>query len=84
VPNAFTPNSDGVNDTWDIKYLDTYKNATVDVFSRYGEKVYSSVGYATPWDGTYKGSYLPTGTYYYIINPKNGRSPISGFVAIIR
>ena len=84
VPNAFTPNGDGINDTWDIKYLENYPGCTVDIFNRYGEKLYSSVGYAVPWDGTYKGANLPTGTYYYIINPKNGRSTVSGFVTIIR
>ncbi len=84
IPNAFTPNGDGVNDTWDIKYLDTYPNNTVDIFNRYGEKVYSSVGYQSPWDGTYRGSVLPSGTYYYIINPKNGRKVISGSVTIVR
>ena len=84
VPNAFTPNGDGVNDTWDIKYLDTQPNCTVDIFNRYGEKVYTSVGYPVPWDGRYKGKELPTGVYYYIINPKSGRSVISGYVTIIR
>ena len=84
VPNAFTPNGDGINDYWDIKYLSMYPNCTVDIFDRYGQKVYSSVGYSVPWDGTYKGANLPTGTYYYIINPKNGRTAVSGYVAIIR
>ncbi len=84
VPNAFTPNGDGINDTWDIKYLDSYPNNTVDIFNRVGEKVFTSIGYPIPWDGTYKGSPLPSGTYYYIINPKNGRKIISGSVTIIR
>jgi gliding motility-associated-like protein len=84
VPNAFTPNGDGVNDTWDIKYLNSYPNNTVDIYNRYGEKVYSSIGYAIPWDGTYRGAALPAGTYYYIIDPKNGRKVISGSVNIIR
>ncbi len=84
VPNTFTPNNDGVNDTWDIKYLDSYPNCTVDIYNRYGEKLYSSIGYPIPWDGTYKGAQLPVGTYYYIINPKNGRSVIAGSVTIIR
>ena len=84
VPNAFTPNNDGINDTWNIKYLDSYPNNTVDIYNRYGEKLYSSVGYSVPWDGRYKGADLPTGTYYYIINPKNGRKIISGSVTIIR
>jgi len=84
VPNAFTPNGDGINDTWDIKYLDSYPSNTVDVFNRVGEKVFTSIGYPIPWDGTYKGTPLPSGTYYYIINPKNGRKIISGSVTIIR
>jgi gliding motility-associated-like protein len=84
VPNTFTPNGDGINDVWNIKYLENYPNCTVEIFNRYGEKLYSSVGYSVPWDGTYKGAQLPTGTYYYIINPKNGRKPVSGYVAIIR
>jgi gliding motility-associated-like protein len=84
IPNSFTPNSDGINDTWNIKYLSSYPNNKVDVYNRYGEKVYSSIGYASPWDGRYKGADLPTGTYYYIINPLNGRNTISGSVTIIR
>ena len=84
VPNAFTPNADGINDLWEIQHLESYPNCTVQVFNRYGEKLYYSVGYSTPWDGKYKGNNLPSGTYYYIIDPKNGRKPVSGYVAIIR
>jgi gliding motility-associated-like protein len=84
IPNTFTPNGDGINDTWDIKYLNYYPNCTVEIFSRYGEKLYSSVGYSIPWDGTYKGSALPTGTYYYIINLRDGNPPLSGYIAIIK
>ena len=84
VPNAFTPNGDGINDTWNIEHLNQYPNCTVDIFNRYGEKVYTSTGYAIPWDGTYRGAQLPASTYYYIINPKNGRKVLSGSVTIIR
>jgi gliding motility-associated-like protein len=84
IPTAFTPNHDGINDTWEIKYLDTYPNCTVEVYNRYGEKLYSSIGYPIAWDGTFKGADLPVGTYYYIINPKNGRKVITGSITIIR
>jgi gliding motility-associated-like protein len=84
VPDAFSPNGDGQNDTWNIKNLENYPNNTVDIYNRYGEKVYSSIGYSVPWNGRYKGNDLPFGTYYYIINPKNGRKVISGNVTIIR
>lgn len=84
VPNTFTPNGDGINDTWNIKYLDQYPNAIVEIFNRYGEKVYYSHNYPIPWDGTYKGTNLPAGTYYYVINPNSGRKALSGHVTIIR
>jgi gliding motility-associated-like protein len=84
VPSGFTPNGDGINDTWNIKNLNSYKNCTVQIFTRYGEMIFSSVGYSVPWDGKYQGRSLPVGTYYYIINPKNGRKVLSGPVTIIR
>ena len=83
IPNAFSPNGDGINDTWIIQYLESYPGTTVDVFNRYGQKVFSSIGYTTPWDGRYNGKILPVGTYYYVINPKNGRAIMSGSVTII-
>ena len=84
VPNAFSPNGDGINDTWRILYLDSYPGATIEVFKRYGQKVFESTGYTTEWDGYLNGSLLPIGTYYYIINPRNGRKIITGAVTIIR
>jgi gliding motility-associated-like protein len=84
VPNTFTPNGDGVNDTWVIKYLDSYPNVTVEIFNRYGSKMYFSKGYPIPWDGRYNGGDLPVGTYYYIINPNSGRKAITGYISIIR
>jgi len=84
IPNTFTPNGDGVNDTWNIKYLDSYLNCFVNIFDRYGEKVFSSIGYGIPWDGTYKGSRLPVGTYYYVIDLKTGYKLLSGYIAIVR
>ena len=86
VPNAFTPNGDGINDIWNIKYLESYANASVKVFSRYGSVVYYSIkGYAQPWKGQMNGNDLPMGTYYYIIDLKTkGRKLISGSVTIIR
>jgi len=84
IPNTFTPNGDGINDTWEIKYLDYYPKSTVNIFNRWGQKVFSSIGYPIPWDGTYKGTVLPSGTYYYIIDPKDGQAVFSGWLAIIK
>ena len=84
IPNVFSPNNDGINDRWEIKYLESYPGATVQIFNRYGQKVFESIGYGKPWDGTFKGRQVPAGTYYYIINPKNGRQQLAGYVDIIR
>ncbi|SKA12411.1 PKD domain-containing protein [Sediminibacterium ginsengisoli] len=84
VPNAFSPNGDGINDTWKIKYLDSYPGAVVEVYNRYGQIVFRSVGYGKEWDGTYQGNPLPVATYYYIINPGNGRQAMTGSVTIIK
>ncbi|MBM3432068.1 MAG: PKD domain-containing protein [Bacteroidetes bacterium] len=84
VPNIFSPNGDGVHDTWVIPYLDSYPGCTVEVVNRYGQLVFRSVGYPTPWDGRINGNPAPVGTYYFVIDPKNGRKRVAGYVDIIR
>lgn len=84
IPNVFTPNGDGINDTWAITNLNDYPGVTVQVFDRYGSRVLYTNGYARAWDGTYQQKPLAAGTYYYIIDLKNGTKPFSGSVTIIR
>lgn len=83
IPNTFTPNNDGTNDTWNIKALDTYPESLTQVFNRYGGIVFKSTGYTIPWDGTYHNKNVPTGTYYYLIDLKNGKK-FSGWVLVVR
>ncbi len=84
IPNTFTPNGDGVNDIWKIEYLDSYPNVTVNVFNRYGVRVYVSIGYIEPWNGMYKGQAVPVGTYYYVIDPRIALPVFKGWVTVIR
>jgi gliding motility-associated-like protein len=84
IPNTFTPNGDGYNDLWNIQALAGYPRCMVSIYNRYGGLIYQSRGYSRAWDGTYNGSQLPTGTYYCIINLKNGTLPLSGYVVLIR
>ncbi len=84
IPNVFSPNGDGIHDTWKITSIEKYPSVTVKVFNRYGQIVYNSFGYATPWDGTYNGNPLPIGTYFYVIEPGNSAPRLTGWVEIIR
>ena len=82
--NTFTPNGDGINDTWEIPYLNQYTNCILEIYATTGQMLYRSIGYPKNWDGKYNGNDLPTGTYYYVIDPKNGRQKLSGYITILR
>ncbi|MBK0379895.1 NHL domain-containing protein [Mucilaginibacter segetis] len=84
INNTFTPNGDGVNDYWEIPELSNYPNCDFYIYNRYGKVVYHSIGYTKAWDGNYKGKLLTAGTYYYVINLKNGGTPLSGPLTILR
>ncbi|MCR8559354.1 gliding motility-associated C-terminal domain-containing protein [Mucilaginibacter sp. BJC16-A38] len=84
IPNTFSPNNDGINDLWNIEALFTYAESNIQIFNRYGKRVFQSTGYSKPWDGTYNGSPLPEGTYYYIIDLKNNTPKLSGWVMLVK
>jgi len=65
--NAFSPNGDGINDTWEVNLGDCIKSARVEVFNRYGSRVFMSDNYRNNWNGTFEGKPLPDATYYYVI-----------------
>ncbi len=84
IPNTFTPNRDGINDTWEIKHLEKYPNSKVQVFNQWGNMVFSSTGYKAPWDGRHNGKELPIATYYYIIQLEPSEKPLSGSITIVK
>ncbi len=70
VKNAFTPNGDGINDRWvvyDQAFCLKPNGVSVNVFNRYGSKVFESKNYTNTWDGTYKGKPIPDGTYFAVV-----------------
>ena len=87
-PTAITPNGDGVNDTWIINGVSDYPDVEIQIFNRWGERVFYSKGmYDSPWDGTTtKGKDLPIGTYYFIIDlhDDRGTPPVTGPITIMR
>jgi gliding motility-associated-like protein len=82
--NVLTPNGDGFNDNFEIKNIENYPDCQVEIFTRWGEKVFESKGYKEPWNGTKNGNALPMAAYYYIIRPNKNDKPISGSVTIVK
>ncbi|MDD3685897.1 MAG: gliding motility-associated C-terminal domain-containing protein, partial [Bacteroidales bacterium] len=82
IPNAFTPNGDGPNDTWVIENLDLFPGAYVYVYNRWGQELYTGRP-GDEWDGQYNGKFVPAGTYLYVIELYNGTKPYTGTVTVV-
>ncbi len=82
IPRGISPNNDGKNDTFDLTVLDVKK---ISIFNRYGQEVYTrGNGYTDQFNGKSSGGdELPTGTYFYMIERRNGESK-TGWVYINR
>jgi len=83
IPNAFTPNGDGLNDRFVIRGLEFYPENRLLIFNRWGNEIFSSTGYKNDWDG----ATLNAGTYYYIFELRlhSGHwQTFKGFVTIVR
>ena len=81
---SYSPDGDGINDVWNIGGIDLYPDCTVEIFNRWGYKIFESKGYDIPWDGRWNGKDLPAETYYFAINLGDSSKPITGTVTIIR
>ena len=83
IPNAFTPNNDGLNDTWKIEPLEAYPLAILKLYNRYGQMIFTNTGMGKQWDGKYKGILQPVGAYPYTIDLRNGAPVIKGIVYLV-
>ena len=85
---SFSPNGDGINDTWLVPYLEDYPNCEVKIYTRWGQPVFETTGYSykKTWDGTYNGNVVDEGVYFYIINLRDttNNAPMQGTVTVIR
>jgi gliding motility-associated-like protein len=94
VPNAFSPNNDGLNDIWKPSALSIYNavgpailNFNAKIYDRWGTRLWESGNINTGWDGTYQGRKVQVDTYIYIINAQgvDGRGIyLKGNVSVIR
>jgi gliding motility-associated-like protein len=84
IPSAFSPNGDGLNDSWNIAALSMFSTFELSVFNRYGQTVFQTKNMLKPWDGRYKGKLLSGGTYVYLIQINQYPYTIKGYVTIIQ
>jgi gliding motility-associated-like protein len=85
IPNAFSPDNNRVNDTWNIPALNAFPNFELFIYNRRGQLIYQSKNILKPWDGTYKGEPQPAGAYVYVIDVKEKRRPLyKGTLMLIR
>jgi gliding motility-associated-like protein len=84
ISNVFSPNGDGINDTWFIENIKYYPNNEVTIYNIYGNTVYTKKAYNNEWDGTYNGAALPDGTYYYIVKIDESSNALKGSLDILK
>ena len=87
IPNAFTPNGDGINDHFKIRVTGYFKSDGLKIFNRWGQLVFETRDLSNEWDGTIKGNPLAIGTYYWVIeglDVEGKRLRKSGSVTLIR
>ena len=81
---AFTPNGDGINDSWVVPGINNYPNNLVKVFNRWGHEVFITSRYQNDWNGKHKSNstMLPAGSYLYVIDLGNGTPLLKGWIFI--
>jgi gliding motility-associated-like protein len=93
IPNAFSPDGDGINDTWTIRggLSENYPNNQIRIFNRWGVSVYETKGYQNDWNGSNynssgsTSSNLPVGTYFYLLDLNGDGSNVKkGYVYLTR
>lgn len=72
-PKFFTPNDDGTNDMWAIKYAHFEPQMKIHIFDRYGKVINSFKGSQNGWDGTFEGNRLPSADYWFVVTRSNGK-----------
>ena len=91
VYNQFSPNNDGMNESFKINCIENYPNNLLQIFNRDGNLIYKRRGYRNEWRGEANGNLsigsensAPNGTYFYVLDLGNGSPEVKGWIQIIR
>ncbi len=83
VYTGFSPNGDGINDFFRIEGLQRYPNHYLEVYNRWGNRIFRTKNYRNDWGGNWQQNDLPDGTYFYILDDGEGKT-YSGYIQIRR
>ncbi len=83
IHNAFSPNGDAVNDYFQIDGIENFDNHLLCIYNRWGNQVLRTENYQNDWEGTWEGTDLPSGTYFYVFDDGTGNM-LSGYIQIMR
>ncbi len=83
IVNGFSPNGDGINETFFISGLEQFPDNELSIFNRWGSRVFKQKNYHNKWQGKYRGEDLPDGTYFYYFTYGDGKR-VAGFVQLQR
>ena len=77
IPTGFSPNGDGVNDTWQIRGLEQFPEGSIEVYNAWGSMLFraDATNY-TPWNGQHQGKDMPPANYYFVIDLKSPDVPV--------
>lgn len=84
IPDAISPNNDGYNDVWELDFIDLlYPEAKVTILNQWGQVLFESEGYSSPWDGTFNGQDVADGNYFYVIELNDPKEQIFKGVLLV-
>lgn len=89
IPNAFSPNGDGINDNFRLPQVTSDVEMSMRIFTQWGQVVYESINYSNDWDGrgnlgVYNNKELLAGTYYYVLLLGDRSDLITGYIYLSR
>jgi gliding motility-associated-like protein len=83
IPDIITPNGDGVNDVLIIEGIDRFPANELMIYNRWGSEVYATENYTNDWDAMWRGTPLPNGTYFYVLNNRTtGENLGKGYITV--
>jgi gliding motility-associated-like protein len=84
VFSSFTPNGDGINDSWGVPDIRYYRGARIQVFDRSGQRLFYTEDPDVRWDGMFEGKEMPVGSYIWILESRETDEVRRGVLTLLK